>query len=108
MSVSGTVTFDGRPLKTGTVTFLPIGNGPVGYGTVQSNGSYRVRTGTESGLPPGEYRVTVVATGPIPKPTAENPEPLPESLIPNKYGSPTASGLRYTVTDSGGHYDIML
>ena len=108
VSVSGTVTFDDRPLGTGTVWFHPIGDGPSGYANVQSDGSYSVRTGSGKGLAPGEYRVAVQATGPIPAPTPDNPEPLPESLIPAKFASPRTSGLKVTVPASGGHFDLEL
>jgi hypothetical protein len=109
VSVTGTVTYDGTALDTGTVTFSPAsGQGPNGYGSIQSNGSYEVKTGTSDGLPPGEYKVTVHAAGPPPPPTPENPEPIPESLIPMRYRSASTSGLSYTVTASGGTYDIKL
>lgn len=108
VSVSGTVTLDGKPLQTGSVSFQPVGEGPMGYGTIRSDGTYTVYTGTQEGLPPGEYRVTVVATGPMPEPTPQNPEPLPQSLIPLKYGSAKTSGLTFTAGSSQGRFDIAL
>jgi len=109
VSVTGTVTYDGKALDTGMVTFAPAGGeGSIGYGSIQSDGSYEVKTGTSGGLPPGEYKVTVAADGPMPDPTPENPEPIPESLIPMKYRSASTSGLTYTVTASGGTFDIPL
>jgi len=106
-SVSGTVTLDDKPLETGTVTFRPVAGGPAGYGEIRS-GSYRVKTGTDSGLAPGEYQVSVMATGPAPPATPQNPEPIPPSLIPDKYASPQTSGLKFTVSPSGGTFNIEL
>jgi len=107
-SVTGTVTYDGDPLSTGTVTFHPVGEGPTGYGSIQSDGSFRIQTGQQAGLPPGEYRVTVQATGPVPEPTPENLEPVPESIIPQRYANPDQSGLKFTVEPGGNQFPIEL
>jgi hypothetical protein len=111
VSLKGTVKLDGQPLKdvsAGTVSFVPTKQGdPVAYGDIQKDGSYVVRTGKEKGIKPGEYRVAVSATGPMPEATRENPEPLPESLIPAMYNDAKTSGLNYTVS-SGGTWDIEL
>jgi len=107
-SVSGTVTYDGKPLDTGTVGFFPVGPGPAGYGSIQPDGSFRIRTGQQAGLPPGEYRITVQATGPIPEPTPENLEPVPESIIPERYGNPDQSGLTFTVEPGSNQVPIAL
>ena len=86
----------------------PVGGGPVGYGTIQSDGSFTVRTGTRKGLAPGRYRLAIVAPGDMPEPTRKTPEPIPELLIPARYGSPDTSGRQYTVAASGGRLDIVL
>jgi hypothetical protein len=107
-SVQGKVTYDGDALDTGTVQFHPVGDGPVAYGQIQPDGTYRIKTGTESGVAPGEYRVSVTADAPVTE--ALNPdgsEALPESLIPDKYRSPATSGLTFTVPSDEG-YDIAL
>jgi len=107
-SVTGTVTYDGKPLQTGTVGFFPVGAGPAGYGSIQPDGSFRIRTGQQAGLPPGEYRITVQATGPIPEPTPENLEPVPESIIPERYGNQDQSGLTFTVKPGSNEVPIEL
>ena len=108
VSVKGVVTVDGQPLETGNVSFHPVDGGPVGHGAIQTNGSFRIRTGTENGLAPGKYRATVVATSEAPEPTPQNPEPLPRLLVPARYGKPETSGLEYTVTSSGGRFELEL
>jgi hypothetical protein len=92
-SVSGTVTLDGQPLKTGTVSFKSTGDGALGQGTI-TNGAYQVTTGTASGLKPGDYLVTVVATEiDPPDPTKPSVVPIPRLLAPARYGDATTSGL---------------
>jgi hypothetical protein len=80
----------------------------LGVGQIQSDGTFTVSTGTDVGLDAGEYRLTVVATGPIPEPTADNPEPLPELLIPARYGSLETSGLTRTITKGANQFEIQL
>ena len=106
--VTGKVLYDGQPLTTGSVTFHPVASGPLAIGDIQSDGTYSLSVGTESGLPPGEYRVTVGATGPMPEPTVADPMPLPQSLIPARYGDVNTSGLKYTVAAGKNTIDISL
>jgi hypothetical protein len=107
-TVTGTVTFDGQPLTTGAVTFHPLSEGPLAIGQIDAAGAYSLSTGNEEGLAAGDYRVTVVATGPMPEPTPQNPEPLPELLIPAKYGASETAGLQFTVRPGSNHIDIPL
>ena len=96
-SVSGKVTVGDQPLTTGNVTFKPVKGGPIGTATIQSDGSFTVSTGSVEGLAAGDYEITVVADGPMPKGTPQNPEPLPERLTADKYANPKTSGLKCTV-----------
>ena len=49
----GKVTYDGEPIATGTITFIPAGgDGPTTGGPI-TNGTYSVN------LPPGKYRVQI-------------------------------------------------
>jgi hypothetical protein len=107
-TVSGRVSFGGQPLTTGAVTFHPVGDGPPGIGQIQSDGTYQVSVGTETGLTVGEHIVTVVATGPAPEPTPANPEPLPTSLIPARYGNRETTPLRHTITPGANSIDLAL
>jgi hypothetical protein len=110
--VTGTVTLDGKPLERGTVTFLPVQDGQIGYGSIQPDGRYTVETGTGAarakGLATGEYRVAVVATGDPPKTDPRGPEQPPPLLVPAKYTQADTSGLRYTVAPAGGKFPIAL
>jgi hypothetical protein len=107
-TVSGIVTYDGQPLSTGAVTFQPVAPGPLAIGDIRNDGAYTLRTGDATGLSAGEYQVTVVATGPMPEATPSNPMPLPELLIPARYGDVSTSGLKYTVERGENRIDIAL
>src|SRR5437870_3516461 len=54
-SVAGTVTFDGRPVTTGAVTFVKTDGGLVREGAVIRDGFFQAR------MPPGKYKIEVNA-----------------------------------------------
>jgi hypothetical protein len=63
--VSGTVTFEGKPLDQGAIQFLPFGAGPTESGAGIKDGKYSIPAA--NGLSPGRYKVTVFSydeTGP--------------------------------------------
>lgn len=105
--LEGKVTLDGKPLPTGVVTFHNTQDGPSGYGQVQPDGNYAARTGTQTGLKPGDYTVTVSAHESSAASTGFV-EVTPRAITPARYASAETSGLRYHVTESGGTYDIQL
>ncbi|MFN3152222.1 hypothetical protein [Bremerella sp.] len=86
--VKGTVTFEGVPVETGEILFLPAnGEGPVGAGPI-SNGEFSFVS------PPGEKKVEITANKVSDKPA---PDGLPNYVpyIPKKYN--TATTLTATV-----------
>lgn len=97
--VIGTVTYKGKPLEFGTVTFAPLNGSLSPRGTIQSDGSFTMGTYSDSdGCPLGEYNVTIQcvetqAPGYVEKQSSE-PQPI-KSLIPEKYRS--NSGITVTV-----------
>ena len=107
-TVSGTVTLDGQPLDRGTVTLHPTGGGAAAVGPIGSDGVYTIKTGTESGLAPGEYTATVVANeDPIPSTTGG--APMPGALItPARYGTLETSDLHITVTHGANDRPLKL
>ncbi len=57
----GTVTVDGKPVKEGTIMFHPVGGGRPAMGSI-ADGKFELafeRPG--DGLPPGDYKVAIVA-----------------------------------------------
>lgn len=109
-SVTGTVSYDGKPLPSGTVNFIPEDpKGQPASGTIV-NGRYNLTTHTpDDGALPGKYRVTISSfSGDMAKVQEEANQAagvqhaMPDqtavakaqkSLIPEKYGSFEGSGL---------------
>ncbi|QDU76280.1 hypothetical protein Pan97_33270 [Bremerella volcania] len=86
--VKGTVTFEGEPVETGEIIFIPAdGVGPVGAGPI-NNGEFSFIA------PPGEKKVEITANRVGDKPA---PDGLPNYIpyIPKKYN--TATTLTATV-----------
>lgn len=110
--VSGTVTYQGKALDTGTITFIATdGERPNASGSIQSGGSYSLQT-TEpgDGAVVGDYRVAITDVDP----TAFNtslpgaPPSVPKSAIPKQYHDPNTSGLTATVAEGNNTKDFKL
>jgi len=91
-TVSGKVTLDGKPLTKGDVAFYAGGAAALATGSIDSSGNYTLRTGTDRGLTPGNYQVTIVAND-IVEPTTEFAPLMPKLITPAKYSSASTSGL---------------
>jgi hypothetical protein len=108
--VSGRVTYNGQPLKTGSVNFYPEDPNTArpAVGEIQEDGSYRLTTQTPGdGAMGGKYKVAISAyevdtsktappTGGVPDQAAVAQAPR-KSLIPIKYSGTDESGLTATV-----------
>ncbi len=106
-TVSGQVTLDDKPLTSGNVSFHPQAGGAVAYGAIRTSGRFQLKTGSQAGLVPGEYIVTVVASK-LPPPTEEDPEPAPVLLTPEMYGDVKTSGLRVTIESGSNDVPLQL
>ena len=96
-SVEGVVTLDGQPLTRGTVSFIPDAGGAGATAAINSDGTFAAKTGSSSGLPPGEYSITVRAREDAVIPAKGN-LPMPGKLLtPKKYDAASTSGLRATI-----------
>lgn len=97
--VSGTATINGQPLKSGTVTFHPDGEGNPGFAEIKEDGTFEVTTyELKDGAVLGMHKVTVEVFdtnpgGPPPLPGSEQEE----STVPKKYASPETTPLRFEV-----------
>jgi hypothetical protein len=56
VGVSGKVTFGGKPMTGGTITFVPLASGPAAYGVI-ADGQYAIAR--REGPGPGSYRVEI-------------------------------------------------
>jgi hypothetical protein len=109
-SVSGKVTLDGKAVPRGTVSFQSKSGGPAAYAIIEENGSYTLQTGRESGLPAGEYYVTVTANeAPAMTQTASGGPPPPgKPITPARYQSRETSGLSFVVEPGRNEINLEL
>ena len=95
--VSGTVTFDGKPLPSGTVTLMPVDlKNSSASGVIDANGQFQLGThAVGDGCAAGEYEVAVLSWET--EPTMGTPG---KSRIPDKYSKPKVSKLTQKITDA--------
>lgn len=111
--VSGQVTFGGKPLTTGTVSFRPDaskGNKSEHHptGTIGADGKFTLFTGGHAGAPPGWYKVVVNAHEPALDTGGAHPG-LPKSIIPTRYaGNDTPLAREVLENPAAGAYDLTL
>ncbi len=111
-SVSGTVTYQGKPV-VGEIHFTPedaTGSARAGMGQLDPSGHYTLSSFTSGdGVKPGKYLVTIISKGPD-KPISDKQKRLMmeedakgngDPLIPKKYFDPLTSGLAADVKSSG-------
>ncbi len=113
--VSGTLTFQGKPLENYQVTFLPTDGRRPGVGVTDAEGKFKLGTNDiGDGAPLGKNQVAVnfappstddsTTSSPIEDPALL---PKPKVMIPAKYGNPSTSELTQEVP-SGGLTDLKL
>jgi hypothetical protein len=112
--VSGQVTLDGQPLRGGagdirvTVQFQPTsGVGSTAIGLADEDGNYSLATGSQDGIPPGEYLVTCTASELLPA-TAASSTRGSRRISDPKYANAKTSGLSFTVQPGKNTFDIPL
>jgi hypothetical protein len=126
--ISGTVTLNGETLTDGEVVFTPVKDsegkisGRIARGIIESNGTFKMRTSPSvPGVTHGEYAISLVVVerdpavesgpsgNPVQRPSPERNVKPKHATIPEKYLSPTTSGIRETVDAShSGRTDIVL
>jgi hypothetical protein len=97
VAVSGTVTFDGKPLDNGTVRFVPVDQkGRMALGKILEDGKFVLATAGSDGVIPGEYKISIQSqkmTAEVPAKDRELGIGGKESAIPDKFTKPETSGL---------------
>jgi hypothetical protein len=97
-SVSGTVTYKGAPVKSGSVNFVSA-TGAADQAKLSESGAYTIPS-----LEAGEYKVYILPPTPEPQPPGTKLAPPPKFEVPAKYQDAKSSGITKTVT--GGKNDI--
>ncbi|WP_339733279.1 hypothetical protein [uncultured Gimesia sp.] len=101
-TVTGNISYNGKPLSIGSLVFIPIGGGPPAQGKVNREGIYEMGTfEDDDGVIPGKYKVMITALtssggSGLPEDTVSGNE-APVSVIPEWYGDLEKSGLLVTV-----------
>ena len=105
IGVSGRVTYQGKPVTSGTIIFHPLkpaegSPSRPATGQLQSDGTYELSTFSPGdGAVPGEYGISITSL--LSGPTPDNPQAAKVYAIPRKYTSPLTSGLTATVPAEG-------
>ena len=109
--VSGTITLDGQPLKSGCqIIFMSAKGGHTAGGVVKDGGAYALEYKVKAGIPVGDYLVQLSAPLAAPSTETVDPSKMAEKMkldanssesdegpFPSKYSSTASSGLKYTV-----------
>jgi len=109
--VSGTLTYQGKPLEGFQVALIPTDGRRPAIGVTDAAGKFTLGTNRAGdGAPPGSHKVAVVWVGPpstednsVQGPVIDNPAllPKPPVKIPAKYASAESSGLTQEVPKGG-------
>ena len=101
VQVTGTVTFNGTPVRA-MVTFIPDGaSGHPARGMTDETGAFALGTfAPRDGAIPGQYRVSVLPAEPPPLPGYPEAKSY-KSPLPKQYGDPATSGFTADVKDEG-------
>jgi hypothetical protein len=111
VAIQGHVTYQGKPVTSGTVGFNPTNpsNRPA-IGHIGSDGMYCLASfRTKDGVMPGEYKVTVQSFSSLPTP--EDMKKPTVSRIPLRYANVKETNLSFTVPENASAtlvYDIVL
>lgn len=112
-NVSGLVTYNGEPLRIGSLLFVPVAGGPTAEGNIDADGNFTMGTyELEDGAILGQHKVMITAI------TAPGGTGLPEdviggdgapvSVIPDKFGDMEKSGLIIDVKSGDNSVDFVL
>ncbi|MEQ1828734.1 MAG: hypothetical protein ABL921_22415 [Pirellula sp.] len=108
VSVKGTVTFNKKPVTSGTISFISDDNATA-YGNLKADGSYELMTERPGdGARPGSYKVIVVAMQDQENLLPEQRSPLPAPTVPFKYTSLATTDLTAKVEKKANKIDFDL
>jgi hypothetical protein len=97
--VRGTITYKGKPVPNGTVSFIPT-SGPAATGEIGPDGSYTLTTFRPGdGAILGTHKVVIAAMQDMAGRLPEDRNPLPPPIVPDKYTSIGTTDLKADVED---------
>ena len=93
-TVSGIISYAGKPVPNAIVTFQGKSGGPGAYAMTNDTGEYSLRTGSNYGVLVGTYRASL--------------QPPQGFELPAKYGSVRTSELEFEVKEGANVFDMTL
>ncbi len=94
VQVKGKITYQGKPMSKGEITFEPVNIGREAQGAIQSDGTYVMTTfKKDDGAVPGVHRVAITGMG---------------KSFPRKYQSAGSSKVEVEVVEGKTEYNIDL
>jgi hypothetical protein len=107
--VRGTITYQGKPLTTGTILFRPEGDLPSATGEIKPDGSYVLTTYTDDdGAVLGKHDILITAIEDQTDKLPEARNPAPGLIIPVRYTNFATSGLSREVKEGQNTFDFEL
>jgi hypothetical protein len=114
VSVSGTVTLDGKPVDQAAVAFIGNEGARLATASTDNAGKFTIQAAL------GKNVVTVAKESPNPTPASDAPQTMPsdgeyqrlvlavKSAFPSKYGDPKTSGISFDVTQGMKPVEVVL
>jgi len=102
--VDGTVTFNGQPVKGGSVSFVSKTTGDGAGATIEPSGKFKVT----DPVPVGQYSAMVLPVVLTPDEIADGKQPPPSNDIPEQYRSTETSGLNFEVKEGQNTFEIKM
>jgi hypothetical protein len=107
--VKGTVTYRDKPVPNGTISFIPEVPGTSATGTIEADGSYKLKTaGAGEGALVGKHKVMIVALQDMSGRLPEERNPLPPPIVPVKYMNLATTDLQAEVKQGDNIIDFKL
>ena len=98
-SIDGTATFEGQPIESGYINFLPDQSDGPTVGSPITNGKFQI-----TGVVPGKKRVQIVAAAQVRR--FETPAPLPKEETSKPTIPPNAVGNNQIVVITAGKQSL--
>lgn len=107
-TITGTVTYQGKPLDDARVSFYPSKGRPAN-GMTDSQGHFSLTTfEVGDGAMLGEHNVAIAKQKMLSAPTAQNPRGTMKYYIPQRYADPKTSGLTAKVDRGDNNFTFDL
>jgi hypothetical protein len=111
VDATGRLTYQGKPVPSTQVTFLPEDGGRPSHGVTDDDGNFTLKySRTLSGVARGKHTVFIKYDLSVEEELKKIPPKASKELraVITKFGDPKTSPFHYEVTQSGQHFDIKL